>query len=143
MNLLIEVIKKQGCGGKKLIHFEFTAFEEHVWQTADRDSANYTKRFVLFSYLDFRFCFACYPPESFKIICLMCVCRHSSIQAFILRETRDEMLRSTATSFVCFKKGSLGKTQNSAGAGTKFGQSIVTQILGNFFRGTQRLFSVK
>ena len=65
----------------------------------------------------------------------MCVCRHSSIKAFILRETRDEMLRWTATSFVCLK-GSLGKTQNSAGAGTKFGQSTVTQILGNFFRGT-------
>ena len=30
-------------------------------------------RFKLFSYLDFRVCFACYPPESFKIICLTCV----------------------------------------------------------------------
>ena len=30
-------------------------------------------RFKLFSYLDFRVCFACYPPESFKIICLTCI----------------------------------------------------------------------
>ena len=41
-----------------------------VWRTcvadiADRDSANCTKRFVLFSYLDFRVCFACYPPTVF------------------------------------------------------------------------------
>ena len=30
-------------------------------------------RFKLFSYLDFRVCFACYHPESFKIICLTCI----------------------------------------------------------------------
>ena len=27
----------------------------------------------LFSYLDFPVCFACYPPKSFKIICLTCI----------------------------------------------------------------------
>ena len=30
-------------------------------------------RFKLFSYLDFPVCFACYPPESFKTICLTCI----------------------------------------------------------------------
>ena len=29
--------------------------------------------FFLFSYLDFRFYFACCPPESFKIICFTCI----------------------------------------------------------------------
>ena len=29
------------------------------------------QRFLLFSYLDFRVYFACYPPELFKIICLL------------------------------------------------------------------------
>ena len=28
---------------------------------------------MLFSYLDFRVYLACYPPESFKIICLTCI----------------------------------------------------------------------
>ena len=28
---------------------------------------------LLFSYLDFRVCSACYPLESFKIICLTCI----------------------------------------------------------------------
>ena len=27
----------------------------------------------LFSYLDFPVCFPCYPPKSFKIICLTCI----------------------------------------------------------------------
>ena len=39
-----------------------------VADIADRDSVNCTKRFLLFSYLDLRVCFACYPPEYFKII---------------------------------------------------------------------------
>ena len=28
---------------------------------------------LLFSNLDFRVCLACYPPESFRIICLTCI----------------------------------------------------------------------
>ena len=32
-----------------------------------------TQRFLLFSYLDFRVYFACYPPESFKIIWFTCI----------------------------------------------------------------------
>ena len=31
------------------------------------------QQFLLFSYLDFRVYLACYPPESFKIICLTCI----------------------------------------------------------------------
>ena len=36
-------------------------------------SVNCAQRFFLFSYLDFRFYFACCPPESFKIICFTCI----------------------------------------------------------------------
>ena len=35
--------------------------------------AYWTHTFLLFSYLEFRVCFTCYPPESFKIICLTCI----------------------------------------------------------------------
>ena len=45
--------------------------------------------------------------------------RNSSTQAFILRKTRDEMLCSTASNFVCLKR-LLVETQNAPGAGTKF-----------------------
>ena len=45
--------------------------------------------------------------------------RNSSTQAFILCKTRDEMLCSTASNFVCLKR-SLVETQNAPGAGTKF-----------------------
>ena len=34
---------------------------------------NDTQRSFVFSYHDFRVYFACYPPESFKIICLTCI----------------------------------------------------------------------
>ena len=37
------------------------------------DSGNWRQRFLLFSYLYFRVCFACYPPKSFKTICLTCI----------------------------------------------------------------------
>ena len=36
-------------------------------------SADLNQRSLLFSYLYFRVYFACYPPESFKIICLTCI----------------------------------------------------------------------
>ena len=45
--------------------------------------------------------------------------QNSSTQAFILRKTRDEMLCSTASNFVCLKRSFFG-TQNAPGAGTKF-----------------------
>ena len=50
---------------------EFIAFEEHVLQSQPWLSAR--KIFKLFSYLDFSGCFPCYPPKSFKIICLTCI----------------------------------------------------------------------
>ena len=53
---------KQGFEGKKLSGTEFTAFEENLCQTLPP-----------FSYFDFRVCFACYPPKSFKTICLTCI----------------------------------------------------------------------
>ena len=43
-------------------------------RAADFDeSAIGTQGFLLFSHLHFRVCFACYPPESFKIISLTCI----------------------------------------------------------------------
>ena len=54
---------KQGFEGKKL-----RGTDQNTCATpAMAYSANYN---LLFSYLDFRVCSACYPPESFKIICL-------------------------------------------------------------------------
>ena len=35
--------------------------------------ASITTVVLLFSYIDFRVCLACYPPESFKIIFLTCI----------------------------------------------------------------------
>ena len=56
---------KQGFEGKKLRGTDQNT-SEYMCQTMAY-SANYN---LLFSYLDFRVCSACYPPESFKIICL-------------------------------------------------------------------------
>ena len=59
---------KQGFEGKKLSGKEFVAFEEY-----QRVCVQPARRFLLFSYLDFRVYLACYPPESFKIVCLTCI----------------------------------------------------------------------
>ena len=50
----------------------FIAFEQHVLQIHGRVGYRHA-RFKLFSYLDFPVCFTCYPPKSFKIICLTCI----------------------------------------------------------------------
>ena len=69
MNSLIEVIKiskafkAKSSAGRNLLRLKRT-----VCQTAD-----YGAFHALFSYLDFRGFLACYPPESFKIICLTCI----------------------------------------------------------------------
>ena len=60
---------KGGFEGKKLSRTDFTAFQQNMCQTIAY-SANCS---LLFSYLDFRVCSACYPPESFKIICFTCI----------------------------------------------------------------------
>ena len=63
---------KQGFDGKKANRRpngkEFIAFQQHVLASVigKQDSK-------LFSYLDLPVCFACYPPKSFKIICLTCI----------------------------------------------------------------------
>ena len=63
---------KQGFEGKKLRGTDFTAFQQNLCQTMAY-SANLKQRFLLFYYLYFRVYFACYPPESSKIICLTCI----------------------------------------------------------------------
>ena len=66
---------KQGFEGKKLSEgqvgrnsLRFSNMCCRLRRISDRHA-----RFKLFSYLDFRVCFACYPPEPFKIICLTCI----------------------------------------------------------------------
>ena len=80
---------KQGFEGKKLSEgqagrnsLRFSNMCRRLRRIGDRHA-----RFKLFSYLDFRVCFACYPPESFKIIWLV-FGWNSSMQAFILRKKR-------------------------------------------------------
>ena len=62
---------KQGFAGKKLS--EGQAGRNNNMCCRLRRIGDRHARFKLFSYLDFRVCFACYPPESFKIICLTCI----------------------------------------------------------------------
>ena len=63
---------KQSFEGKKLRGTNFTAFQQNVCQTIAY-SGNLKQKFLLFSYLYFRVYFACYPPESSKIISLTCI----------------------------------------------------------------------
>ena len=72
MNSLISHQNKQGFEGKKLRGTDFTAFQQNLCQTMAY-TANLKQRFLLFYYLYFRVYFACYPPESSKIICLTCI----------------------------------------------------------------------
>ena len=60
---------KQGFEGKKLSGMEFVAFEEYQ-RVCVVDLAGSAILTVSNPYLDFRVYLACYPPESFKIICL-------------------------------------------------------------------------
>ena len=53
---------------------------------------NLCGRFFLFSYLNFRFHFACYPPESFKTICLTCIWSEFIDTIFHLRKARNKSL---------------------------------------------------
>ena len=66
---------KQGFEGTKLSRKEFVAFEEYQRVCADdiASSAPARRRFLLFSYLDFRVYCASYPPESIKIIFFTCI----------------------------------------------------------------------
>ena len=63
---------KQGFEDKKLSGTDFTAFQQNVCQSMAY-SAKLNQRSLLFYNLYFRVYFACYPPESFKIICLTCI----------------------------------------------------------------------
>ena len=60
---------KRGFEGKKLSGTDFTAFQQKVYQT----SGPLAELHLPFSYLGFRVCLACYPPESFKIIFSTCI----------------------------------------------------------------------
>ena len=82
---------KQGLEGKKLSGKEFHAFKDYQRVCVEdmAGSANCTQRFsVLFSSSTF----ASYPPESFKIICFICIWENLSKHAFIVRKTRNKIL---------------------------------------------------
>ena len=82
---------KRGLEGKNLSGKEFLAFKDYQRVSVEdmAGSANCTQRFsVLFSSSTF----ASYPPESFKIICFICIWENLSKHAFIIRKTRNKIL---------------------------------------------------
>ena len=91
-------------------------------------------RLKLFCYLDFRVCFACYPPESFKIICLTCIWLKFIDTSFhswqkksqthrtwvVLGVRLPKMSRATAHHAIFSDSEiSLREAQSSPGAGTR------------------------
>ena len=99
----------KGQAGKK-----FIAFEEHVLQSQLRLSG--TQDSKLFSYLDFSVCFPCYPPKSFKIICLTCIWLKFVDTSFHSSQNMRQNSSRTEASFLVDLRKSLREAQNSAGA---------------------------
>ena len=93
---------KQGFEDKKLSGKEFTAFEERTCVADIADSTNCTQRFLLFSYLDFRVSFACYPPEAFKIICLTRIWSKFVDLSFYSSQKPPQIRAASATIFHSF-----------------------------------------
>ena len=115
MDSLIEVIKiskalkaKLSLAGRNSLRFK-----RIVCQTAD-DGAFHTKILTVFLPWFSRF-FACYPPESFKIICLTCIWLN---KASFFANTATNQCRIRWPYFQVFQK-SLREAQNTVGAGTR------------------------
>ena len=94
---------KQGFEGKKLRGTNFTAFQQNVCQTIAY-SGNLKQKFLLFSYLYFRVYFACYPPESSKIICLTCIWSKFVDTSFHSSQKPREILPDGSAIFTRFEK---------------------------------------
>ena len=58
--------------------------------------------FKLFSYLNFLVCFACYPPESFKIICLTCIWLKFVDTSFHSSQKKSQIHRTSLRHFLRF-----------------------------------------
>ena len=122
MNLQIEFIKiskalkaksKAGRNSSRL-----KSIREYVWQTQP------ARRFLLFSYLDFRVYLACYPPESVKIICLTRVwskCVDTSFHGHSSQTPQQNPCRISH-----FSKKQLRYANNRPGTGTShiIGQNL-------------------
>ena len=109
---------KQGFEDKKLSGTDFTAFQQNVCQSMAY-SANLNQRSLLFSYLYFRVYFACYPPESFKIICLTCIWLKFVDTSFHSPQKPATKSFQAGPSFLPDLKKSLREAQNSPGTGTR------------------------
>ena len=98
-----------------------------------------TRGILLFSYLDFRVCFACYPPESFKIICLTCIWLTFVDTSFHSTEKQRPTTSHVGCHFSKFFEKSLRKAHNwlnlltSCGPNWNWRQSEVRQFLARFF----------
>ena len=77
---------KQGFEGKKL------------------RGTNFKQGFLLLSYLYFRVYFACYPPESSKIICLTCIWSKFVDTSFHSSQKPREILPDESAIFTRFEK---------------------------------------
>ena len=82
------------------------------------DSAISTHRFLLFSYLDFCICFACYPPESFKIICLTLIWL-KFVDTLSFHSSQKPPHPPWDRQFSQFFEKSMCEAQNTIGAGTR------------------------
>ena len=94
-----------------------------MWQTWP------ARRFLLFSYLDFRVYIACYPPESFKIICLTCIwskCVDTSFHGHYASQTPQQ----NPCRISDFSKKWLRYGNNRPGTGTS--HIIGQNLLANF-----------
>ena len=97
---------KQGFEGKKLSEgqvgrnsLRFSNMCCRLRRIGDRHA-----RFKLFSYLDFRVCFACYPPESFKIISLTCIWLKFVDTSFHSSQKQPQILPESGRHFSKFLK---------------------------------------
>ena len=84
-------------------------------------------RFKLFSYLDFRVCFACYPPESFKVIFLTCIWLKIVDTSFDSSQKQPQITSHVGRHISSFGK-SLREAQNSPGAGTRHIIGLISRL---------------
>ena len=78
MNSLIEdikirkALKAKSSAGRNSLRLK-PGFEENFVPDIAGSWIELKAKILSAFYLDFRVCFACYPPEPFKIICLTCI----------------------------------------------------------------------
>ena len=96
-------------------------------------------RFKLLSYLDFRVCFACFPPESFKIIFLTCIWLKFVDTSFHSSQKKSQTHRRSPRHFLRFKKKNVAWSSKIPGAGTRH---ILITLFSNEWMISVKLFKV-